>query len=172
MDGTVRDPTKTRYFGGWCSRKRTQYQASCPELLGLSVDAEADQQEADQSEECLESADSVGPAGPDDESSLECPACESRSLRLVSSTAKPSWSTVLTHFDARCPSWYAEQEYKELCDYLDREYGISYEDWCLEMRIESPMREQANRTAGPPQQFHQLYLPGLSPEPSFAIESY
>ena len=164
--------TKTRYFGGWCSRKRTQYQASCRELLGLSVDAETDQAEADQSEECLESADTVSPAGPDDESSLECPACESRSLRLVRSTAKPSWSTVLTHFDARCPSWYAEQEYKELCDYLDREYGISYEDWCLEMRIESPMREQANRTAGPLQQFHQLYLPGLSPEPSFAIESY
>jgi len=89
----------------------------------------------------LESADSVSPAGPDDDSSLQCPACESRSLRLVSSTAKPSWSTVLTHFDARCPSWYAEQEYKELCDYLDHEYGISYEDWCLEMRIESAMRE-------------------------------
>ncbi len=27
--------TKTRYFGGWCSRKRTGYQASCRRLLGL-----------------------------------------------------------------------------------------------------------------------------------------
>ena len=79
---------------------------------------------------------------------------------------------LLTHFDFRCPSWYAEHEYQEFCEYLEREYGISYEDWCLEMRIESPMREPVERTAGPPQQFEQLYLPGLSPEPRFTIESY
>jgi len=32
--------TKTRYFGGWCSRKQRQYQASCRELLG-QLDGEA-----------------------------------------------------------------------------------------------------------------------------------
>ena len=78
--------TKTRYFGGWCSRKRTQYQARCRELLGLSLDAETEQAETeqaetdqaetdqaatDQSEDCHDSADPVSPAGPDDDSSLQ-----------------------------------------------------------------------------------------------------
>jgi hypothetical protein len=34
--------TKTRYFGGWCSRKRTQYQAQCRRLLGAMPEAESD----------------------------------------------------------------------------------------------------------------------------------
>jgi hypothetical protein len=162
--------TKTRYFGGWCSRKRRQYQARCRELLGLSLEVATEQAEQD-----TESAESVSTSEPDDDSGPQCQACESRSLRFVGSKAKPSWSSVLRHFDSRCPSWYAEQEYKELCEQLEREYGISYEDWCLEMRIESPMREPLERPAGPPhppQQFHQLCLPGLSPERTFAIESY
>ena len=167
--------TKTRYFGGWCSRKRRQYQSRCRELLGLSLEPETSQAEKDEAEKGCDSAESVSTSESENDSGPQCQACESRSLRLVGLTAKPSWSTVLSQFDSRCPSWYAEQEYKELCEQLEREYGISYEDWCLEMRIESPMREPLERPAGPPhppQQFHQLHLPRLSPERVFAIESY
>ena len=150
--------------------KRRQYQTRCRELLGLSLEVATDQAEQDNA-----SVESLSISEPDDDSSPQCQVCESRSLRLVELTAKQSWSTVLRHFDSRCPSWYAEQEYKELCEQLEREYGISYEDWCLEMRIESPMREPLERPAEPPQppqQFHQWCLPGLSPERAFAIESY
>jgi hypothetical protein len=59
-----------------------------------------------------------------------------------------------------------QTEYEEHCEYLEREYGISYEDWYLEMRIESTM---GRRPASVPEQ---LYLPGLYPEHDFAIESY
>jgi hypothetical protein len=82
---------------------------------------------------------------------------------------------LLTHFNSRCPSWYAEQDYKAFCEELEAEYGIGYEDWCLEMGIESPMSESADgefeRRPQSPQSY-QLYLPGLSPERNFAIESY
>jgi len=159
--------TKTRYFGGWCSRKRTRYQTRCRELLGPSpVGQECPV------EEQTETADSHGKSGSDNDSSPKCQACESGSLRFMGSTAKPSWSKLLTHFDTRCPSWYAEQDYESFCEQIEREYGIGYEDWCLEMRIESPMKEPAGGRAEPRQPPHQLYLPGLSPEPGFAIESY
>ncbi len=126
--------TKTRYFGGWCGRKRTRYQTRCRELLGQSQEPRCNP-----ADEHAESASS-------DDLALRCLGCEYGSLRLVGSTAKPSWTMLLTHFDTRCASWYADREYKAFCEHLEDEYGIGYEDWCLEMRIESPMRNR--RTAG------------------------
>ena len=161
--------TKTRYFGGWCSRKRTAYQARCRALLSPAATATLQSKQADEPTEPAASPSEPGPEA----FIMKCPCCESESLRLVGSTAKPSWSIVLTHFDKRCPSWYAEAERAAFCEHLEREYGIGYEDWCLEMRIESPMSEPREGNASPPTQpFHQMYLPGLSPEPDFAIQSY
>ena len=157
--------TKTRYFGGWCSCNRTQYQANCHRLLGLDVVQNAD--DVVQCETTLSSTgkDTVDPT--DDECRLQCSVCESHSLRLLAQTPKPSWSSVLTHTDERCPEWYAETEYAEFCTYLEREYGISYEDWDLGTRIESTMSRPR-----PAPQPRQLYLPGLSPECAYLIESY
>ena len=160
--------TKTRYFGGWCSRKRTDYQARCRVLLAPSPAAAVQSHQPDASNESAVSSSDSRP----DTSDLTCGCCGSQSLRFVGSTAKPSWSSVLTHFDSRCPSWYAEQEHTAFCAELEREHGISYDDWCLEMRIESPMSEPVEGKASAPQRFHQMYFPGLSPEPDFAIESY
>ena len=109
--------------------------------------------------------DTVDPT--DDECRLQCSVCEGHSLRFVAQTPKPSWSSVLTHTDERCPEWYAETEYAEFCTYLEREYGISYEDWDLGTRIESTMSRPR-----PAPQPRQLYLPGLSPECAYLIESY
>jgi len=156
--------TKTRYFGGWCSRRRTQYQASCHRLLGLAVSDEADevaQCQPPSSSTTLVAVDSLG-----SESSLQCSTCEGHSLRLIGQTPKPCWSSILVHSDLRCPAWYAETEYAEFCDYLACEYGISYEDWDLETRIESTMSERLQARV------RQLYLPGLSPESGYLIESY
>ena len=155
--------TKTRYFGGWCSRQRTKYQERCRRLLGLS-EAEAEDgvaatSLADESQ-AAESPDAAPTA-----ECPRCPTCRSRSLRLLKCDEKPSWSQVLTHLDARCPDWYAESDYAEQCEWLDREFGISYEDWYLETRIESTIR------AAEPG-FTQLYLPGLAPVPDFASQSY
>ena len=169
--------TKTRYFGGWCSRKRTQYQARCRSLLGISEEIEVESiDDQPPHEESLENSldnslgESLSISSPselsDDDTKLPCRACGSHLLRLVAEAAKPSWSSVLTHLDSRCPSWYAETEHAAFCESLEREYGIGYEDWCLEMRIESPMRDRCKRIA------EQLYLPGLHPECDFAIESY
>ncbi len=162
--------TKTRYFGGWCSRKRTRYQTRCRDLLGQSQQSRC--KPAGETTESTESATASASLG---DSAAKCPACESGSLRLIGSVAKPTWATLLTHLDTRCPSWYADHDYKAFCEHLEDEYGIGYEDWCLEMRIESPMRESGSGKGDPPHhlnQSYQLYLPGLSPEGSFAIESY
>lgn len=153
--------TKTRYFGGWCSRKRTQYQAQCRRLLGVVPEPEADP-----ADELPSSSGSLSEATASEESSPQCQACQSRSLRLIGVTAKPSWSSVLTHLDSRCPEWYAETEYEAHCEYLEREYGIGYEDWYLEMRIESTMSSCSVNVS------EQLYLPGLCPARDFAMESY
>jgi hypothetical protein len=158
--------TKTRYFGGWCSRNRTRYQSRCLELQGSSP-APRHAHTDEPMELTLASCESG-----QDVSDLKCETCQGESLRLIRSTPKPSWSSVLTHFDSRCPSWYAEREYTSFCVDLEREYGIGYEDWCLEMGIESPMRVPSVVPIAPPATYHQLYLPGLSPGREFAIESY
>ncbi len=170
--------TKTRYFGGWCSRNRTEYQERCQRLLGLDQDpaaeqvAEPDSTQADSaradSNQCDSTTLSTQPAI-DSRCTVsipQCPACAGSALRLIAHTPKPEWSVVLSHLDKRCPEWYAETEYAEFCAYLEREYGISYEDWDLETRIESTMSEPRPAVA------RQLYLPGLCPESGYLIESY
>lgn len=159
--------TKTRYFGGWCSRNRTQYQANCRRLLGLYQTQEAD--EVVQCESALSSTDQDAVDSTDQESRLKCSTCESHSLRRLAQTPKPAWSSVLRHSDERCPQWYAETAYAEFCVYLEREYGISYEDWDLGTRIESTMSQPGPAPPPPPRQ---LYLPGLSPECAYLVESY
>ncbi len=153
--------TKTRYFGGWCSRKRTEYQATCRRLLGQTLETEADT-----ADELPTPSGSLSEDAAREESCPQCQACQGRSLRLIGVTAKPSWSSVLTHLDSRCPAWYAQTEYEAFCEHLEREYGIGYEDWYLEMRIESTMSSPVARVA------EQLYFPGLYPAHDFAIESH
>ena len=157
--------TKTRYFGGWCSRKRTQYQARCAELLGASAVIPPDHvvERTELAEGCPELADGSREWSLDD-LFLQCQSCAGQSLRFIGATAKPSWSSVLTHLDARCPPWYAESEHAEFCEYLDREYGIGYEDWYLEMRIESPMRKPSQPAP------RQLFFPGLTPGGYYLVE--
>ena len=157
--------TKTRYFGGWCCHKRAEYQATCRRVLGI-----------DQSETVVEKAESEevqsyeSPSTQSEQSEepeLQCAACGSYKLRFTGETPKPSWSDLLTHEDDRCPAWYAETEYQEFCAYLEREYGISYSDWSLEMREESTMSEPPQTE--PPQvaPTRQLYLPGLLPHTGY-----
>jgi predicted nucleic acid-binding Zn ribbon protein len=153
--------TKTRYFGGWCSLKRTKYQATCRRLLSQELAGAIDTDSPDTLPLSSLAEESV-----ERESQSRCPGCDGHSLRLVSQTPKPEWSSVLTHLDSRCPAWYAETEYVEFCAYLEYEYGISYEDWDLETRIESTMTDR------PPTPARQLYLPGLCPESGYLIDSF
>ena len=151
--------TKTRYFGGWCNRKRTAYQDRCRRLLNLSDDLD------DLAAIETPSISFVGDTS-DDDCRVKCPTCEVGSLRLIGHTPKPCWSKVLRHLDSRCPVWYAETERAAFCEYLDREHGIGYEDWCLEMGIESTM----SKPPEPPRR--QLHFPGFAPERDFVLESY
>ena len=97
---------------------------------------------------------------------LPCPACETGSLRLIRERAKPSWSDILCHLDPRCPSWYAEFGREDQRQYLLRTYGVDYEDWHLETRVESAKPPAAEP---PPLQ---LYLPGMYPARDFSLESF
>ena len=158
--------TKTRYYGGWSCRYRTQYQSRCRRLLGQDGSAT-------QADTAIESAGVCDSDEVESESpSLECASCGGRSLRYVSQTPKPSWSELLSHLDPRCPSWYAEHEYDRFCEELDREYGISYEDWYLESGIESTIGSSGWQPLQSPPPLQQLYFPGLSPKYEYWIESY
>jgi hypothetical protein len=159
--------TKTRYFGGWCCHKRKKYQATCRRLLGLDQNLQAEPET-----ELPELPSPLGDEPDEQESPFQCAACESRKLRLIGQTPKPSWSELLDYQDARCPEWYAEAEHLEFCEFLEREYGISYDDWCLEMREESTMRESLQPEPSQLLSVQQLYLPGLCPESGYLIESY
>ncbi len=178
--------TKTRYFGGWCCHKRAEYQATCRRLLGIdqseSVDGEVESEELDSQE--VQSCQSPSAQSEQSEApELQCAACGSYNLLFIGETPKPSWSDLLTHEDDRCPAWYAKTEYQAFCEYLEREYGISYSDWSLEMREESTMSESlqtelpVTESLQPPpiaQLSHpqQLYLPGLLPETSYYAGSH
>lgn len=158
--------TKTRYFGGWSNQKRAKYLEECRRLLEASIEIVAAP-----TEESPSPMGSLSEEPSTEGSCHECQECHSRSLRLIAMQAKPSWSSVLTHRDSRCPEWYAESEFTVFCERLEREYGIGYADWCLEMGLESTMSDRP--TSGLPlSEAQQLYLPGLFPARDFAIESF
>jgi hypothetical protein len=151
--------TKTRYFGGWSSGKRTAYLARCRQLLG--------QAETDTDDELLPAAsDSFSGEASTDDLLPRCPHCDKPALRLLYESSKSSWFALLNHLDPRCPDWYAELDLEEHRRYLMEAYGIEYEDWYLETQVESAMK---SLTPPPP---IQLYLPGMSPVRDFQLESF
>ena len=170
--------TKTRYCGGWSSRKRTQYVEYCQELRG-STDFDPVLIEAmdDLIDPQFHQADSANTADTDaDKSSApSCPHCENQPMRLTGQTQRPSWCDILRHTDSRCPAWYAEREKESWIKFLDTEYGIDYETWCLETPIESAIGDSNSATRSQHCQTpssHQLYFPGLEPERYYLLESF
>jgi len=97
---------------------------------------------------------------------IRCPSCEGDGLRLIGETPKPSWLGVLDHLDDRCPWWHAEAEKAWLIESLEREYGVDYDTWLLETRIESARGPEKPLAATQP------WLPGLSPPGDMLLESY
>jgi len=147
--------TKTRYFGGWSNNKRTKYLDRCRRSLeAIGVTRHRESEDGSIGERCEE------------ESTIPCSKCDHPSLRLIREIPKPSWDKLLNHLHADCPDWYAESDYKELCEYLDREYGIGYEDWYAECAVESAMK----RPPVPPAE--QLYFAGMCPSTDFMLESF
>ena len=175
--------TKTRYCGGWSSRRRTQYTENCQELRGSTdfdpvvieaMDDFIDPQFHSKLDQQF-AAPNTADANADRPSVPSCPHCENQPMRLTGQTPKPSWSDILRHTDQRCPAWYAEREKESWIKFLDDEYGIDYETWCLETPIESaignsgPANDSQHRQAPFSQQF---YLPGLEPERYYLVESF
>lgn len=157
--------TKTRYFGGWSSQKRTAYLARCQQLL--------EQAETDSNDDALSSANGrfSGEESADKELP-RCPHCQEPALRLISESPKPSWSVLLDHLDPRCPDWYAELDFQKHCRYLMEAYGVDYEDWYLETQVESAMKAASATTPATPSPPIQLYFPGMYPARNFLVESF
>lgn len=169
--------TKTRYSGGWSSRRRTEYVEYCHELRG-STDFDPVLIEAmDHSlDPHIHQAAFVNSADTDTDSvsAGSCPHCDNQSMRLTGQHPKPSWSDILQHTDRRCPAWYAEQEKEYWIKFLEAEYGVDYETWCLETPIESAIGDGNSVTASQHRQTpssQQLYFAGLEPERYYLVES-
>ena len=166
--------TKTRYCGGWSSRRRTQYVEYCQELRGSTdfdpVIIEAMDDASKLSQIALGAVDGKT----DKPSAPICPQCENQPMRLTGQIPKPSWYDILQHTDPRCPAWYAEREKESWIKFLDTEYGVDYETWCLETPIESAIGDGGSATDFKHRQTpssHQLYFPGLEPERYYLLES-
>jgi hypothetical protein len=169
--------TKTRYSGGWSSRRRTEYVENCKELRG-SIDFDLVSIEAmdDFIDPHIHHVDSWNTADTDTDkaSTPNCPHCENQPMRLTGQTAKPSWCDILRHTDPRCPAWYAEREKESWIKFLDAEHSVDYETWCLETPIESAIGASGLSTNSKHRQTplsHQLYFAGLEPERYYLLES-
>ncbi len=154
--------TKTRYFGGWTSQKRTKYLQRCHRLLGPSIEESPPEDAA-----AASTTDSTALVTLSDNPAIKCPHCDQPSLRLVSVIAKPSWDKLLNHLHEDCPAWYAETDLEEFTRYLQDAYGIEYADWHAQCAVESAMK-----TPTPTPRHHQRFLPGLHPQRDFVIDSY
>ena len=88
--------TKTRYFGGWCSRNRTEYQASCQRLLGhdvipaaeQAVQVDSTQVDSTQVDSALADSTTLATAqsavnSQHTASIPQCPACNGNTLRAA-----------------------------------------------------------------------------------------
>lgn len=153
--------TKTRYFGGWSNQKRGKYLDRCRSLLGQNKKDTLDDAETLMLGDTFAGNESVAAR------ELRCPKCEQDSLRLIREIPKPRWDKLLNHLHEDCPDWYGQSDHEEFCRYLDREYGIGYEDWYAECAVESAMK--SSPVSAPPKQ---LCFAGFSPDPSFVIESF
>ncbi|MGB7324845.1 MAG: hypothetical protein WBD31_08225, partial [Rubripirellula sp.] len=110
--------------------------------------------------------ESTAEVDPLDESGIRCEACQGNALTLISETPRPSWWQVLDHLDERCPWWHADASKAALVESLERDYGVDYETWLQETRIESA-RGTAKR---PPAT--QLTFPELDSSHDFLVELF
>ena len=78
-----------------------------------------------------------------DSDQLKCPKCGLDSLREIRVTSKPSWRGIFAHGSESCPVWYAESLEKDDRDFWDGAYGEGFNDWYLEMLVESAKEKAA-----------------------------
>jgi hypothetical protein len=151
--------TKSRYFGGWSNGRQATYMSRCEELLESSGRACASEVDESSNREESELAD--------DTVVWECPRCGSDQLELIGQTPKPSWKTLFWRESETCPEWYAEQQRDSHRRFWTAAYGSDFYDWYLETQVEGA--KESEPESGQPLQ---RYLPGMTPQISFAIESY
>ena len=142
--------TKTRYFGGWSNQKRESYLSRCRKLL-----PETDVQTAEATDDWQETV------------LLECPCCGSDRMRLLESTAKPSWKELFWRESETCPAWYADLLSEDHRRFWTDAYGSDFYDWYTETQVEGA--KETEQQWAPPIQLH---LFDLTPRVSFEIESY
>lgn len=151
--------TKTRYVGGWSNQLRANYMARCQQALESS-DRLIDNESADQQTDVNADSQTDTPA-------LECPHCGGSQLKLIAETPKPSWKELFWRESETCPPWYAKLQRADHRRFWSEAYGEDYYDWYLETQVEGA--KESEPVAAPP---IQSYLPGMTPNVSFEIESF
>jgi hypothetical protein len=154
--------TRTRNLGGWSNSCRADYMARCGALLApFELSAEDDSDEYDEAPGAESSPSSREPAP------LVCSHCGGARLMLIEETRKPSWREILCPTSERCPAWYARWRLEDERRFWDDLMGEGFNDWYLETVLESA-KEPAPIPAPPAQ----LFLPGISPGPSYYLECF
>jgi hypothetical protein len=156
--------TKSRYFGGWSNNRLGEYLDRCVRAMDASnvpLRAGATEFDPHEFEPDTLGDDWLGDTGlgdADDSDELKCRKCGQDSLREIRVMSKPSWRDIFAHGSEPCPAWYAASLEKDGREFWDGAYGEGFNDWYLEMLVESAKEKAAEPVK---RGFTQPCLPGL-----------
>ena len=164
--------TKSRYYGGWSNNRLGEYLERCVRAMDASNVPLRDDATEFNPDKLAPGAlgDSwLGDTGLGDaldSDQLKCPKCGHDTLRVIGMTSKPSWRDIFAHGRESCPAWYAESLEKDEREFWDGAHGEGFNDWYLEMLVESA-KAKAAKPVG--REFTQPYLPGLCLDSRFRL---
>ncbi len=154
--------TKTRYFGGWSNSQLASYQHRCAaDMNAASLPYAADAMEFPPAEPENTEPRSTEPT---------CPRCEQATLRVVSTTPRPSWREIFSRGNESMPPWYAGSLEESDRTFWDGAHGEGFYDWYLEHAVEGAYAGVAATPAPLSCSSGQPLLPGLESGSYYAIE--
>jgi hypothetical protein len=152
--------TKSRYYGGWSNNRLGEYLDRCVRAMEASnVPPRAGATEFNPHEFEPDTLGETSLSDALDSDQLKCPKCGQDSLREVGVKSKPSWRDIFAHGSESCPVWYVESLEKDDREFWDGAFGEGYNDWYLEMLVESAKEKAAAPVS---RGYSQPCLPGLS----------
>ncbi|TWU05371.1 hypothetical protein Poly21_57220 [Allorhodopirellula heiligendammensis] len=154
--------TKTRYFGGWSNSQQASYQQRCiDDMNAAELPYAAGAMEFPPAEPEATEPRSTQPT---------CPRCEQATLRVVSTTPRPSWREIFSRGSKTMPAWYSGSLQGSDRAFWDGANGDGFYDWYLKHQVEGAYAVAAATLDSESAPSSQAMLPGLESGGYYAIE--